>query len=67
MRLIVREVLCSNPGPDKNFEKEIHSWPIPWGSGSESFCSERSSLAWSLYEANMLREVNPCSNPGPDK
>ena len=59
MRLAGGPVVESSPG-QKSVKTKIHSWQIPWLSGSESFYSKRSSLAWSLYEANMLREVESC-------
>ena len=52
MRKMGREVLCSNPGPDrKSVRTEINSCPILWGVGSGSIFSICSSSAWSLYYA----------------
>ena len=52
MRKMNREVLGSNPGPDKkSVRTQINSWPIPWGVDSGSFFSNFSSSAWSLYYA----------------
>ena len=52
MRKMNREVLGSNPGPDrKSVRTQINSWPIPWGVDSGSFFSICSSSAWSLHYA----------------
>ena len=67
MRKMGREVLCSNPGPDrKSVRTEINSCPIIWGSVQGQFSLSAVVQPGASIMRKMGREVL-CSNLGPDK